>query len=249
MNSIYEGALATIVAAQGDVAECGLPSVGFVPRVPQPAALANGKHLVSTLPHISVVLRDTKWATRGRTYQEAMLSRRCLVFTDRQVYFICQKLTCCEAVNKHDGLKAPGDELPGVLFNPRVIVRPPKEYSKSFQIMRRNIHYESLLKRQMHSMLSKVSWQDLRFIAIGHSQSRSGEAGVTRGRIAKRLVWDLLARKGYLCIRRKLPSWLWVGLDRTHLLSLPTLYEPRSLKTLQVKRNSITKQYNYYTKG
>ncbi|KAH8707084.1 heterokaryon incompatibility protein-domain-containing protein, partial [Phaeosphaeriaceae sp. PMI808] len=124
MDAVYENAVATIVAASGDGADCGLPGVGPVPRSPQPTACTNGKRLVSTLPHVSIALKDTIWMSRGWTYQEAMLSRRCIVFTDLQVYFICRKSTQCEAMNKHDSLRAPGDELPSALFEPRVLSGP-----------------------------------------------------------------------------------------------------------------------------
>src|ERR1700760_2302040 len=69
MGSIYERAIATIVAASGDRAECGLPGVGPVSRLPQPVAFVNGKQLVSTLSHISIALKETVWMTRGWTYQ------------------------------------------------------------------------------------------------------------------------------------------------------------------------------------
>jgi hypothetical protein len=126
MDRVYEGAFATIIAASGNGANSGLPVVGLVSRKAQPAALVNGIQLVSTLPHISTALKGTTWMTRGWTYQEAVLSRRCLIFTDLQVYFVCRKSTCCEAIIKAPDLTAPGDELPKALFYPRVRTGPEK---------------------------------------------------------------------------------------------------------------------------
>jgi hypothetical protein len=65
MDRVYKGAFATIVAASGNGANSGLPSVGLVSRKAQPAALVNGIQLISTLPHISTALEGTTWMTRG----------------------------------------------------------------------------------------------------------------------------------------------------------------------------------------
>ncbi|KAF2670207.1 HET-domain-containing protein, partial [Microthyrium microscopicum] len=89
MNSIYEGAIATIVAAAGDDASYGLPGVNGKSRKKQPTAELGCVSLISSLPQLPIVLAETKWATRGWTYQEAILSKRCLFFTDYQVYFNC----------------------------------------------------------------------------------------------------------------------------------------------------------------
>jgi Heterokaryon incompatibility protein (HET) len=98
MDHIYEGAYATIVACAGSNSSFGLPGVGSTPRKRQPSARVGNQLLVSTLPELSSVLQNTIWATRGWTYQEAILSRRCLFFTEFQVYFLCAAMSCCEAV-------------------------------------------------------------------------------------------------------------------------------------------------------
>ncbi|KAF4953279.1 hypothetical protein FGADI_6145 [Fusarium gaditjirri] len=39
---------------------------------------------------------DSKWSTRGWTYQEAVFSRRCVIFSDDQVLYQCGCMTCVE---------------------------------------------------------------------------------------------------------------------------------------------------------
>ncbi|OJJ73705.1 hypothetical protein ASPBRDRAFT_513854 [Aspergillus brasiliensis CBS 101740] len=101
MDLIYSGAYATIVAAGSDISVSGLPGVGAVPRRPQPQAIsptASGSlRLVSTLPSIRHALATSPWISRGWTFQEVILSRRCLFFTDFQVYFMCGESTHCES--------------------------------------------------------------------------------------------------------------------------------------------------------
>lgn len=102
MDLIYSGAYATIIAAGSDISISGLPGVGAVPRRRQPQATsptASGRdlRLVSTLPSIRRALASSPWISRGWTFQEVILSRRCLFFTDFQVYYMCGETTKCES--------------------------------------------------------------------------------------------------------------------------------------------------------
>ncbi|USP73653.1 hypothetical protein yc1106_00927 [Curvularia clavata] len=98
MNRVYEGAEITIIAACGDDPHHGLPGVRGTPRKPQ---------LSLTLPDTTFLGVDpifdeigiTKWAERGWTYQEMLLSRRRLVFTNTQMYFQCRTTHCMESLH------------------------------------------------------------------------------------------------------------------------------------------------------
>jgi len=126
MDNIYESAFATIITASVTGSANGQIGVGCTSRVIQPSAAVQGLHLVSTLPHVSVALLATAWMVEwGWTYQEAILSRRCLIFPDQQVYFVCRLKTCCEAVVEHPGLHPFGSGLPWTLFEEWALMRPP----------------------------------------------------------------------------------------------------------------------------
>lgn len=98
MDRIYKGAEFTIVAMAGEDEEYGLPGIGITPRAPQLRAKLPGIHVVCTMPHPHFTIKNSKWATRGWTYQEAVLSRRRIVFTDHQIYFECNAMNCCESM-------------------------------------------------------------------------------------------------------------------------------------------------------
>jgi Heterokaryon incompatibility protein (HET) len=98
MDQIYENAEATIVAIYGENDEAGLPGVSIIPRKPQPRFQITQGCLISSCPPIKTVLNASVWATRGWTYQEARLSRRCLFFTEYQVYSVCRETTRSEAL-------------------------------------------------------------------------------------------------------------------------------------------------------
>jgi hypothetical protein len=106
MNKIYEGAFVTIVAAAGINADSGLSGLSSPRRISQPIALIGNELFVSTMKRISFPIQSSAWITRGWTYQEAVLSRRCLFFTDEQVYFVCKQMTCCEAIHSLPNPKA-----------------------------------------------------------------------------------------------------------------------------------------------
>ena len=98
MDIIYEHAEATIVAMFGENAEAGLPGVSGRARTYQPQFRTTHGCFISSCPPISQLIQASKWATRGWTYQEARLSRRCLFFTEHQVYVVCPENTRSESL-------------------------------------------------------------------------------------------------------------------------------------------------------
>ena len=98
MDLIYNNSDFTIIAAAGDGPDHGLP--GVRPRSLQQAYGKVGKHFfVSTMDDPGPIIAKSAWMKRGWTYQEAVLSRRRLVFTDQQVYFECRGMYCYEDLN------------------------------------------------------------------------------------------------------------------------------------------------------
>ncbi|KAL3593320.1 hypothetical protein FPOAC2_07616 [Fusarium poae] len=99
MDKIYSGADLTIIAAAGEGPQYGLPGVKKTPRKRQRHGCF-GKHtLVSTMTSPGLLIQGTSWYSRAWTYQEAIFSRRRLLFTDEQVFFECQKMSCRETVD------------------------------------------------------------------------------------------------------------------------------------------------------
>lgn len=93
MDRIYESACLTIVAAGGNDANAGLPGLSphsrakeIVTKIP-----TNGKFVQLALgrPSLHALVEDTYWNTRGWTYQEHILSKCCLFFTDTEVFYSC----------------------------------------------------------------------------------------------------------------------------------------------------------------
>lgn len=89
-------ATVTIVAAAGDSSSYGLPGVGQRSRkLPNKISL-NGTTWKPYTNLLGFQLGNSKWLTRGWTYQEAVFSRRCVIFADDQVFFQCGTMSCAE---------------------------------------------------------------------------------------------------------------------------------------------------------
>ena len=113
MDEIYEGAVVTIIAAHGDGATAGLPGVPSAfdmsggggaetatRRTEQPKyRFANSDiTIVSSLRDPRLLVKESTWYTRGWTYQEGLLARRRLVFTEEQMYWECEGMVCPETL-------------------------------------------------------------------------------------------------------------------------------------------------------
>ncbi|EMR83099.1 putative tol protein [Botrytis cinerea BcDW1] len=99
MDEIYSKAHVTIIAAAGKTAADGLPGINTIPRIVQMETKVSGCTFLE-LPSILDSIRASTWAQRGWTYQEGLLSTRCLVFTDRGVLYHCRGRYCEESVQQ-----------------------------------------------------------------------------------------------------------------------------------------------------
>ena len=108
MDLIYSNSELTIIAAAGEDPFYGLPGVSNRTRVIQHAGQVGNGLLLSKMNDPTIAISSSVWNTRGWTYQEGLLARRRLVFTDHQTYFECHSMYCSEGLNLsldglHDG--------------------------------------------------------------------------------------------------------------------------------------------------
>ncbi|THV50856.1 hypothetical protein BGAL_0133g00140 [Botrytis galanthina] len=99
MDRIYSQAYVTIIAAAGKSAADGLPGISTISRVAQ-METEIGECISLELPSILDSTRASIWVQRGWTYQEGLLSTRCLVFTDRGVLYHCRERYTEESVQQ-----------------------------------------------------------------------------------------------------------------------------------------------------
>lgn len=98
MDKIYLGAEVTIIASAGADPQYGLPGVRNTSRRGQ-LDLKVGRHVFASTENVRGQINNSTWNSRGWTYQEMLLSRRRLVFTDSQMYFQCASAHYLESLD------------------------------------------------------------------------------------------------------------------------------------------------------
>lgn len=245
MDSIYNNASLTIVAACGEDPSFGLPGIGRRQRHPQAQTIVGRHFLISPLHKTSLDLDSTLWASRGWTYQEALLSKRRLFFTEEQVYFECYGMHCTEAYKasleklhspdrqsfkRYYSLKdnAVGIFPAGVGSNARAIFDRIEEYSsKSFT------HQSDRLKGFMGILATfEAHWvyhwwgtpilSDFSDVSKEFQRRSMDLAETIRWISVLGLCWVLKNKKPGSCQRiegQNLPSWSWAGWSGEVLIS------------------------------
>lgn len=119
MGQIYSKAFVTIISAAGEDENYGLPGCGTVSRSSQHQATLKGLTIIHIPSLKATGLGATKWASRGWTYQECILSRRRLIFTHEQVIYVCDKSYAPECMNfpPNQKLYRPSD-IKYMIYNP-----------------------------------------------------------------------------------------------------------------------------------
>ena len=110
MDRIYAAAAFTIVVALHNPLTAGLP--GFKGR-PRQSSLRNDTRMFSDkcrgiVSNFRHTILQSVWNTRGWTYQEHMLSLRCIYITDFQIYFNCRTTSEQEEIGSISALPKSG---------------------------------------------------------------------------------------------------------------------------------------------
>ena len=110
MGEIYANADLTIVAAMGDNPTYGLPGATRNSRSIRTERL--GRQYLTVIPaldseHQHLQVTNSLWSLRAWTFQESVLSKRRLIFTDRQMILICNTSARYEAIVPRDPPKDP----------------------------------------------------------------------------------------------------------------------------------------------
>ncbi|KAI4212476.1 MAG: hypothetical protein LQ351_004728 [Letrouitia transgressa] len=105
MDSIFSDAELVVVVAAGSDANSGIPGIQRYQRgISQRIEIINGTQFITTQPPIQQALKKSVWSSRGWTFQEAILARRALVFTENLVYWNCQVETWREDITYESSL-------------------------------------------------------------------------------------------------------------------------------------------------
>jgi Heterokaryon incompatibility protein (HET) len=243
MDRIYNNSTLTIVAAAGDGPERGLPGVNDTPRTVQFPSLAFGQDTWVYLPNFlfSEEIQKSMWNSRAWTYQESVVSRRRLVFSESQVHFECPTENLwevvdirpdCDTVFGTEYTSYGGDGFCG-LHRTAAKYRafPDWKSIHDFDICLQEFfgRHMSDPKDTVNALGGVISWFNKRH---GRVWSLSGLV-VSAWRKNDHYLWS---RHGYEClfldalcwthstmVKRKpeFPSWTWAGWDVDNSSSTP----------------------------
>ncbi|KAI1131120.1 heterokaryon incompatibility protein-domain-containing protein [Nemania abortiva] len=235
MDQVYENANLTIIAVAGEDANAGLPGItrrdylpyeqhfGWITRDNTPLKLA------ICPPSLSEQVKNSKWDSRGWTYQEQCLSHRCIYFTPDEVFFLTRKhhwresYACEEHKRKSNGLRlrtgAPWwtrriirDPEPSP-YRPVVGANPALGYNKYEKIVKdycqKNLRYSSDVFNAFQGILN-------RFCSSGDKDSIQHCQNIPLDFLPPALLWyplDGSQKRGSCTIApfQRFSSWSWVS--------------------------------------
>lgn len=215
MDQVYSGAVLTLVSTEPH-ANCEIPGLREDTRTPNQAVCKVGKiELVNSLPTLSQTLSASVWDTRGWTLQEKVLSKRLLVFTKSQMYWLCNATVYAEDTNLE--LAADSRSLKDILgsYEGRMHQAEVSEriYRPSFNKSVPEDEYQSLLKLYMMRDLTNQSDAINGFTAV--LNVLAPKIGTHHyGLPTLRFSWAMLWRfNRHFPERRRgeFPSWSWAG--------------------------------------
>ena len=98
MHLIYENAIASIVTLDSPNADFGIYGISRPRCYKQISKKIKNFSLISVPPSIQAMCQASEWVRRGWTYQDALLSSRCIFFTRFEAYFTCREGTRRESI-------------------------------------------------------------------------------------------------------------------------------------------------------
>ena len=218
MATIYGAAFATLVLAvpPEDRPQQGL--FGFsIPRRPYRHIETVGNlKLATTFPSMDMAIMTSLWNSRAWTFQEGILSRRCIIFGPDQVYFDCEEMTCCESIRELR-LTTTEHDLP-IIHESRL--RNPFLGSYDFNELYWRLvrDYTGRDATFASDALNAFSAFTITFDRDGHKLSW----GMPTSKISQSLLWEH-EPWDFRDIQRRteFPSWSWAGWSGTAAMNLP----------------------------
>jgi hypothetical protein len=219
MDQVYSGAVFTIIAACGDGSHSGLAGTAQRPRnvFKRHVQVSGGMSLAPSAALSSGdLLPASTWNVRGWTFQERLLSRRQLVFTDAQVFWVCECATWDE-----ETILEPNDSRAWVLpqalgcndewedgfprFSPEALSVYIAQYSSRDFAFQEDAHsaFLGVLRRYEHLNKTKTFW--------GLPTRRFDQHLLWKGGMERRSEIHRALVGGSNTCPVPYPSWSWLG--------------------------------------
>lgn len=235
MGDIYGAAFATIILAvpSRQYLERGIP--GFsAPRLPYQRIETIGKiKVATTYPSLEMTIGTSEWNTRAWTFQEGLLSNRCILIGPEQFNFECAEMGCCESIIEPNLAMCDQDHL--IPYKSRL--RNP---------FLDNYNFDSLYWRLVRDYTSRdMSFESdslHAFAAFATEFERAGRLltwGLPISSSALHLLWEHEPWDFRDINRRNdFPSWSWAGWSGTAAMNFLLDSGPKVSCTCAIARES-----------
>ncbi|KIX06397.1 uncharacterized protein Z518_04373 [Rhinocladiella mackenziei CBS 650.93] len=123
---VYARAALTVVAGSGKDANAGLPGVRKESRMFHQEIEEVKPGLRLMVSHLAEdYISTSQWDSRAWTFQERMLSRRCLLFVNGRIYYQCRRTTFSEDMEmpRHNGWSLDSIDMPTRIFREKPFVQ------------------------------------------------------------------------------------------------------------------------------
>ncbi|KAH8647328.1 heterokaryon incompatibility protein-domain-containing protein [Xylariales sp. PMI_506] len=204
MASIYGCSYFTIVAAAGSDSESGL--AGVTNSRPPEHILLELNGVAQFAIHGSLWYReeyqkDSIYSSRAWTFQERLLSPRCLVFYRNTVKWECGEETCYELLNISPRIKSSFKlSFVGFPFNPKIKAEPQNFIELARDYSGRKLSFEVDAMKAFTAILTQLA----------PSIPGGIHFGLPEGSFHIGLAWhEWISPR--LVRRREFPSWSWLG--------------------------------------
>lgn len=232
MYQIYTRASICLVACSGENSHSGLPGISQPRSVDHRCQVKVKEGLTVGMPQptLSNLLDEYKWMNRAWTYQELILSNRCLLFTEREVFFFCASMTYRES---HQGPTkeqwARSDSLYSNLIGNATVIQNTGLGGKAGRLY--NTYFAAVdeySRRELSYQTDGLNAFQGLSILLGRMMGSQMMFGCPRNMLVNCLTWQkaedtitdntkrrMLARPedndAYKHLRPLFPSWAWVG--------------------------------------
>ncbi|KAK5655560.1 hypothetical protein OQA88_5491 [Cercophora sp. LCS_1] len=226
MDEIFESASLTIISADGTNARSGLTRLQPDTRrlshnIPEFKDIG-GLHFAPMPPPLDQVVTSSglTWHTRGWTYQEGMLSKRVLVFTPHQIYYICNLASCSEGIEFIPGPATRREGVAAIQNHPLYCASDRHSFTARSQFRLRQHWFGYAYMIEDYSRRQFTYGSDILKALVGIVKAMT-DPHVERyicGLPASFLEWSLLWQptealeyRGCTSSGLRFPSWSWIG--------------------------------------
>lgn len=195
---IYARAHLTVIAGSGKDANAGLTGVRKGSRTWHQSIEEVVPGIKLLVTHLAEdYISTSQWDSRAWTFQERMLSRRCLLFVNGRVYFQCRRSTFCEDMElpsprgwSLDSIDMPTRifrEKPFVQFTSAVELYTRRELTNPVDILDAFAGVQQVLEKRLHTTIYYGLFEVL---------------------MDSSLIWESSKK---VVRRPNFPSWSWAG--------------------------------------